>query len=224
MRETLTSSHLTSKMRTMAHTYGYSPISSDSRVRILALLGEGTDRTIDELTDALGLHPNTVREHVNRLIAQGHILQHLDRRKTRGRPRLLFRLATGLPGASSPIIRSKVVAAARRGDLMRRLMPETIAHGLTLEEMHQLDAISEHLEETGFGADVEEADLEIHISDCVHAEDAATRNSRCAVHLMMMQSVLAEAGGNLTVSEVLPAASDGVCVVQLLRTMQPADA
>lgn len=218
MRVALTTSHLAFDDVTMALTYGYSPISSESRVRILALLGDGTDRTIEELTDALGLHPNTVREHINRLAHQGHILQHIDRRKTRGRPRLLVRLATGQPGASSPVIRRKALEAARRGDLMRRVMPDTVPEGLTQTEMHQLDAITEHLEECGMNAQAHDSALAIEVSDCPHASQDGQTSERCAVHVMMMQAVLAEAGGTLTLGQHSVGSGGNTCLIQLLRT------
>ena len=105
----------------------YGPISSYSRVRILHLLFEaGTvqsrpELTIGELCEATGLHPNTIREHLQRLIDGGYVIQSIEHRTTRGRPRTLYSAATGLPEASSPVARDKVAEAARRGDMMRRI-------------------------------------------------------------------------------------------------------
>ena len=47
---------------------GYSAISSYSRVEILHLVQEQPQRTIAEIVAATKLHPNTVREHLQRLI------------------------------------------------------------------------------------------------------------------------------------------------------------
>ena len=74
---------------------GYSAISSYSRVEIMHLLQERPNRAITELVAATGLHANTVREHVQRLIDAGYVIAETERRTTRGRPRVLYSAATG---------------------------------------------------------------------------------------------------------------------------------
>ena len=51
---------------------GYSAISNYSRVEILHLVQDRPDRTVAELVSATSLHPNTVREHLQRLIDDGN--------------------------------------------------------------------------------------------------------------------------------------------------------
>jgi DNA-binding transcriptional ArsR family regulator len=107
---------------TTGRPVGYSAISSYSRVEILHLVQEQPRRTITEIVEATGLHPNTVREHLQRLIDEGYVVSAAEHRTTRGRPRVLYSAADGIL-ASSPIQRRKVRAAAERGDLMRRVLP-----------------------------------------------------------------------------------------------------
>ncbi|MBS1674629.1 MAG: winged helix-turn-helix transcriptional regulator, partial [Actinobacteria bacterium] len=88
------------------------PISSYSRVRILHLLFEASathERPlgIGELCDATGLHANTVREHLQRLIDGGYVVPTTERRTTRGRPRVFYSAVTGAPDASSPVAKRK---------------------------------------------------------------------------------------------------------------------
>lgn len=199
---------------------GCSAISSYSRVEILALVQQRGERTIAELTDATGLHANTVREHLQRLIDGGHVIPAVERRTTRGRPRTLYSAATGVADASSPIARRKVKDAARRGDLMRRVMPWT---GGTVERIgtsatHQLDAIVDHLVECGFDPVVDERDLSIDLSPCPHASDRGEqRAKRCAVHVGLMGSVLNQAGGPLRASGIRTTGGSTDCVVELER-------
>ena len=56
-----------------------------------------------ELCDATGLHANTVREHLQRLIESGYVVPETEQRATRGRPRVFYSAATGADTASSPI-------------------------------------------------------------------------------------------------------------------------
>ncbi|WP_175985047.1 helix-turn-helix transcriptional regulator [Microbacterium tenebrionis] len=194
------------------------PISTFSRVQILHLVQSRSRRTIGELCEATGLHQNTVREHLQRLIDGGYVLAETEHRTTRGRPRTLYSAATGAPEASSPIARDKVSAAARRGDLMRRALPST-ASDLGREATYQLDALVEHLEESGFEPVIDDGRLTIDLTPCPHA--AARPEDRpvlCRVHLSLMQSVLTEAGGPLSADFVRDPALPEDCVVQLRDT------
>jgi predicted ArsR family transcriptional regulator len=198
----------------------YSAISSYSRVEILALLQARPERTIAEIADATGLHPNTVREHLQRLIDGGFALRTVERRTRRGRPRILYSAATGRGGATSPIARRKAAQAADRGDVMRRIMPWTDASTVELgvAATHQLDAIVDHLAESGFDPGVDERGLTIDLSPCPHAASQADHRERlCAVHLGLMQAVLAQAGGPLQATGIRSSACPTDCTVELAR-------
>ncbi|MBS0024001.1 helix-turn-helix domain-containing protein [Microbacterium paraoxydans] len=201
------------------------PISSYSRVRILHLLFEagasGVSRhlTVAELCAATGLHANTVREHLQRLIEGGYVIPEVERRTTRGRPRTLYRAATGASDASSPVARDKAKAAARRGDLLRSVVPSAAVSTLGRDAVHQLDALVEHLEESGFEPVVDDRVLTVDLSPCPHAAGRPEdRPLLCQVHLGLMQSVLTEAGGPLAAACVRDAESPSECTVQLRDT------
>lgn len=193
------------------------PISSYSRVRILHLVQARPHRTIGELCEATGLHPNTVREHLQRLIEGGYVVQATEHRTTRGRPRVLYSAATGAPEATSSVAKQKADEAARRGDLMRRLL-QTDPSGLGRSATYQLDALVEHLEESGFEPVIDEDRLTVALTPCPHA--AARPEHRpvlCQVHLGLMQGVLAQAGGPLAARCVRTAARPEECTVELER-------
>ena len=95
---------------------GYSAISNYSRVEILHLVQHQPQRTVSELVSATKLHPNTVREHLQRLIDDGYVVSETEHRTTRGRPRVLYSASDGVT-ACSPVQRRKARAAAERGDL-----------------------------------------------------------------------------------------------------------
>jgi len=199
------------------------PISSYSRVRILHLLFEASTSpsrahcTIGELCEATGLHPNTVREHLQRLIEGGYVVQATEHRTTRGRPRVLYNVATGAPDASSPVAKQKADGAARRGDLLRRML-QSDPSGLGQRATYQLDALVEHLEESGFEPVIDEDRLTVELTPCPHA--AARPEHRpvlCQVHLGLMQGVLAQAGGPLTARCVRSATLPAECTVELGR-------
>lgn len=195
----------------------YSAISSYSRVEILHLLQQQPRRTIQELCDRTGLHANTVREHLQRLTAAGHVVQEREHRTTRGRPRTLYSAATGTSEASSPVARRRVQEAARRGDLMRRVLPDTVG-SMDGAAVHQLDAVVDDLIGAGFDPVVDEDALTIDLSPCPHASAQNEHlETLCRVHIGLMQSVLSEAKGPLRVDGVAASCDPETCIVHLAR-------
>lgn len=70
----------------------YRALASESRVGILHVLQErGAPVPVDEVAAAVGLHVNTAREHLDRLVASGFVEREAEVRTTRGRPRMLYR-------------------------------------------------------------------------------------------------------------------------------------
>ena len=194
------------------------PISTYSRVRILYLLQAKSRRAIDELCEETSLHPNTVREHLQRLIEGGYVVVDTEERTTRGRPRALYSAATGNPEASSAIAREKVSGAARRGDLMRKALPIPVSdHGQ--RATYQLDALIEHLEESGFEPIIDDRNLTVDLTPCPHAASRPeNRPILCQVHLGLMQGVLTEAGGPIIADFVRSPDTSADCIVQLTNT------
>lgn len=195
----------------------YSAISSFSRVRILYLLQQRPERTVTELCEATGLHANTVREHLQRLVDGGYVVAETERRTTRGRPRVLYSAATGHDGDStSAVARRKAAQAARRGDLMRRIMPWTDPEELPTDAVHQLDALVDDLGDAGFEPVIDESALTVDLSPCPHASASAPeRDTLCTVHLGLMDGVLTQAGGPLRVGCMAESSRPDVCVVSL---------
>ncbi|MFT4214812.1 MAG: ArsR family transcriptional regulator [Microbacterium sp.] len=208
---------------------GYSAISSYSRVEILHLVQERPQRTIAEIATATKLHPNTVREHLQRLADEGYVVAATEHRTTRGRPRVLYSAADGVR-TSSPVQRRKARDAAARGDLMRRVLPNAASSAIPADgaphhapldtvALHQVDALVDDLFDAGFEPLVDEDRLTVDLTPCAHARaQAEHRDVLCRVHLELMQSVLQAAGGPLTVEGMRPSCDPSTCVVQLMST------
>jgi predicted ArsR family transcriptional regulator len=193
----------------------YSALSSYSRVELLRLMQSRPHRTIAELTDATGLHANTVREHLQRLIEGGYVVGVREHRTTRGRPRVLYSAVTD--ATTSPVAQRKARAAAERGDLMRRVMPSGPTD-LPDEAVHQLDALIDDLGEAGFDPLVDEDALTVDLTPCRYAsEQPEHRETLCAVHLGLMDAVLVQSGGPLRVDRLAPTCDPTQCVVHLSR-------
>lgn len=66
-------------------------MSNNTRSRVLRSLLLNQKRTVNELADAVGINPISVRHHVNKLEAEG-LIQSIEERHGVGRPRLIFSL------------------------------------------------------------------------------------------------------------------------------------
>jgi predicted ArsR family transcriptional regulator len=74
----------------------YGALAVASRRRLLEVLRAADGRLdVPALAAATGLHPNTVRFHLDVLVRAGFVEEHSDRRGARGRPRAVY--AAALP-------------------------------------------------------------------------------------------------------------------------------
>jgi predicted ArsR family transcriptional regulator len=77
----------------------YKALGDDTRFAIYRELALTPDpRSAGELAERLGLHPNTVRPHLDRMREAGLIEVETVHRGTVGRPQLRYSLAPGAPG------------------------------------------------------------------------------------------------------------------------------
>lgn len=102
-------------------------LASPSRMELLHLLQQGGPSPVAELARATGLHPNTVREHLSRLIEGGYVRSEPEVRTRRGRPRILYRVTCAAdvrddPEAQRRLDRS-IAQAALTGALVRAFDP-----------------------------------------------------------------------------------------------------
>lgn len=190
-------------------------LSSLSRVRILHVLQNTTNISIDELCERSGLHPNTVREHINRLIDDGFVLSRLEPRSRRGRPRVLYNAARGDEGADT-VQGMKVRAAHERSEVARKVFADLPRATDAPAVMRQLDALDDHLDQVGFEPVIDQANRLVELNECPFREMVA-QNPRvvCAVHLGLIQMVMAQADGPATATEIRPFVQPEQCHVML---------
>lgn len=227
-------------------TETFRTLASPSRVELLHLLQERGGRTLTELVEATGLHANTVREHLHRLMHGGYVTSTTEVRTTRGRPRTLYSAATGTADGATEDMARKVAAAAERGDALRRYLatsgegagegsevapeaagtlpppvgcvpwPRHRPEVLDEAALHQIDALDDHLDQSGFNACIDESRLHVDITDCPYQEMVeASQGTVCVVHLGLVRTVLSQAGGPIEARELLPFSGPGHCTLAL---------
>jgi len=197
----------------------YRTLASISRITLLLHLQRRGTMTVGDLAEAAGLHPNTAREHLQRLVDDGFITCQPETRETKGRPRMLYSAATGVcePGS---VRAAKAEAAERRGDLVRKLLPLVAVE--STPRQHQIDALDDHLDASGFDSDHDPDGIHVHLHDCPYSEMVKRHPEVCVVHFGLIKSLLEQTDGPLRAEQMHPLAGPDTCTLDLLvRVLEP---
>lgn len=192
-------------------------LAAVSRVQILDLLRRaGTTLTVAQVADAVGLHQNTAREHLQTLVDGGFVDRETEVRTTRGRPRALYRYpAPGQgrePGAGldeALRVRLAEVAIASYAARPPRAAGGDPAWG-------QLAALEQHFAELGMEPEASPQERHVHLWRCpVRALARDHTAVVCRVHAELARQVLARTPGPLEVDRLEPFVGPEHCVLHL---------
>lgn len=178
-----------------------------------------------------GLHPNTARFHLDALTTDGLASRTVERRASPGRPRVLYKACAGPDDERNYRLLADVLAghvATSRGPQVGALAAgrgwgQAVAKQAT-EDSSQgrpanraIETLRLALVEAGFRPDVSprEGGFSIALRHCPFREVAlAHPDVVCAVHLGLMQGVLAESGAPLEAS-LEPFAGPRLCLAHV---------
>jgi predicted ArsR family transcriptional regulator len=164
--------------------------------------------SIVAIAEELGVHPNTVRFHLDSLVAYDQVEQAEHGRKGPGRPPLMFQavrqmdrggvrhyrvlaeiLSTALAAERNP--RAKAMAAGRAWG--RELESRLESPPATSSAEDAIDRLVEALDELGFAPErrTSNGEQQVGLRHCPFLELAETRASVvCPIHLGLMQGAL----------------------------------
>jgi len=190
----------------------YRTLASLSRINLLHVLQENGAQTVADLAAATGLHHNTAREHLHRLIDAGFVDSEVIPTSTKGRPRIRYRAARGV---NSPASRARLESAEKRSELIRRLLPISDVSGESTELSRQLDSLDDHMDQCGFDAEVSPDCSRMTMHDCPFATLARDNPQVCEVHFGLVQDALGATGGPLRAYDLHPFSGPRACTVEL---------
>lgn len=190
--------------------------------------------TIVAIAEVLGVHPNTVRFHLDSLVGDGQVEQVEPGRKGPGRPPLLFRavrqmdrggarhyqvlaeiLTMALAGEKDPS--AKALAAGRAWG--RQLDPGGHAVPEDAESPEQaIGHLVDVLDRLGFAPERRRADgaQQLGLRHCPFLEVAENRSSVvCPVHLGLMQGALETWGAPVAVERLDAFVEPDLCLAHL---------
>ncbi|WP_031512204.1 helix-turn-helix transcriptional regulator [Streptomyces sp. NRRL F-5123] len=183
---------------------------------------------VAELANALGVHVNTVRFHLDALVAEGAVSRRTQRPAGRGRPRTVY---TGAPGMDRGgargyrLLAQVLVGGLAAKDAQGRGDAEAAGHawGGFLVDVAQPPAttgaaaaarLAALLADLGFEPAVEPD--AIRLRHCPFLELAEEHGQVvCSVHLGLMRGALAAMSAPLTAGRLEPFAAPGSCLARL---------
>ena len=179
----------------------------DTRERILDILKERHQATVDELSRELGLTAVTVRHHLDILRGEGYINAPIvRRRKTPGRPQYAYTLTEKAGDffpkryahlASLILDELRSCLPAAKVDQMMERIGERIASQATLPEGGdfevRLAAVVEFLDELGYMARWERRDGDgylLHVANCPYEQVSSQHDEVCTMDVRMLTCLL----------------------------------
>lgn len=226
----------------MDETSGAPPVqdatrAGASRLRILHLLQEAADGLgVQDLAERVGLHANTVRFHLDRLVAEGLVLRQVEDRTEPGRPRLAFTAAAGpdaqrgqrsyrllaeiLASFVAGAVPDAAAAAREAGRTWGRYLTERPVPYHRTSEDEAVTELLRTLGEIGFAPELphDEPHRKVLLWHCPFLEVAeAHRDVVCSVHLGLMQGALAEMRAPIVADRLEPFVEPSLCVAHLTK-------
>lgn len=175
---------------------------------------------IRALADRVGLHVNTVREHLLTLEREGFVYREVRPTGTRGRPPEGFWPVTD-PGQNAAAQR-RVDQAREHGRANRRAVRGRGRPGEAPEpdrpEQEQLDLLYDHLADSGLQPTVDGRRQRAWMVPCpFHRIVADDQSLACRVHAQVMRDLLGQVPGPLRLESLQPYVTERSCLAQLSR-------
>ena len=205
--------------------------SAGRRREVLRLLRASTDpMSILAIADALNVHPNTVRFHLDVLVGDGQVEQVPPGRKGPGRPPLMFQAVRQMDRGGTRHYRllaeilSRALATERNsGDKARTagrewgLRVEPAPDGETGAE-EAVDRLVDMLDELGFAPErrATNGEQQIGLRHCPFLELAESQTAVvCPIHLGLMQGAMETWGAPVTVGRLEAFVEPDLCLAHI---------
>jgi predicted ArsR family transcriptional regulator len=201
-----------------------SPGVRESRARIQQVIENAVEPlTVDMIVEATGLHANTVRGHLDVLLAGEVIARQVAESPGRGRPRWLYRPAT--PKASPfQFLAQALTAQLARADGVDVADEAAERWSKALPHLPVADSPDEAVAETadalnrlGFHATASPVGDQIAVTECPYAALVEDNPVICDIHTALIIRLLDQTGQPVTLDAMDVWARRGMCVARLNR-------
>ncbi|WP_101434409.1 helix-turn-helix transcriptional regulator [Amycolatopsis echigonensis] len=198
-----------------------------------ALRASGAPAGVQDIAERVGLHPNTVRFHLDGLVAGGFAKRQAEGRTQPGRPRAVYLaaaadapvgqrsyrlLAEMLTSVVLDILPEPGEAAETTGEAWGHYLAERPAPSRRVDAAEGVRRLSTVLADAGFAPDtVDRGDWPvIALRHCPFGEVAEQhQNVVCSLHLGLLRGVLSEVRAPLLADRLEPFAEPSLCMAYL---------
>jgi predicted ArsR family transcriptional regulator len=209
------------------------PAMGESRSRVLAAVQDaGEPVGVSRIAAYLRLHANTVRFHLDALVRAGLVARVVEERRRPGRPRSLYAvraesnaigqrsyrlLAEILAGFVAANVDQPGRAAVEAGRAWGRFLAEPPPPFRRVDEDGAVEQLTRTLSVIGFAPEARaEPTRQIRLHHCPFREVAEDhRDVVCAIHLGLMQGLLAELGAPVEAERLEPFVEPNLCIAHL---------
>lgn len=198
--------------------------STDSRGRVRAAVdAAAAPMTVEQLADATGLHPNTVRGHLDVLLATGSVGREAAGSNGRGRPRWLYRSAAQDANPFQFLAQALTVQLARAdsvaiaeaaADRWAEALPEL---PLAFSPDEAVAEATDALNRLGFNAIASPVGDAIAVTGCPYADLVDDNPVICDIHTALVVRLLDQTGQPVSLDSMEVWARRGMCVARLHR-------
>lgn len=203
---------------------------SAGRETVLAALRESTAAlTVKDIADQVGLHPNTIRGHLDLLTHLGLVTREAERRTVRGRPRIFYRAVGESPAEAdayrtlATLLASELSMVATPGQEAADQAGATWAQSLvtagrltpTPDPDAAVDAVAQLFDQLGFATATEPLGDRLYLQQCPYAAARSSIPSVCELHLGLLRGALAATDSGVQVTSLDVEPRPGLCVAHL---------
>ncbi|WP_191681961.1 MarR family transcriptional regulator [Janibacter melonis] len=207
---------------------GESGLTTAQRRTLLALQEAGGSRSVVEVAAASGVHPNTVRAHLEALVASGHVERARHHAGGRGRPSAVYAAEPSDHSvreyrALATAFVEQLASGPATGEALRGI---SHAVGRAWSERRDVEPVEGGdarpsvvgaLRGLGFAPDDTDPD-HVRLRTCPLLDVAQVHpDVVCQVHLGLVDGLLRRAGDDATQAGLAPFAEPGACVLHLER-------
>lgn len=197
---------------------------------LAALRGATSALTIAAIADQLGVHPNTVRFHLDTLVSEGRVERVEPDHRRPGRPPLMFRAVRGMdPGGTRRYrVLAEILTLGLAGDRDASAKALEAGRAWAGRLSHpprtrpgvraSVNRLVSLLDDLGFAPQRRESEGEVQVGlrHCPFLElvDEA-RSVVCPIHLGLMQGAMATWRAPVAVDRLEPFVEPGLCLAHL---------
>lgn len=198
--------------------------AQESRARIQQVIETATEpMTVEMIVEATGLHANTVRGHLDVLLAGDVISREPAESPGRGRPRWLYRAASPKASPFQFLAQALTVQLARAdsaefaegaAERWAKAFPDL---PIAFSPDEAVEETTEALNRLGFNAIASPVGDAISVTGCPYAELVDDNPVICDIHTALVVRLLDQTGQSVTLDSMDIWARRGMCVARLKR-------